>query len=125
MCGVCGRTVAADEVLGPVSTLRHRLIAAQTINSLCDGLPGIPTVQAAGDTWLVRGKTGTVIQCTTVTAVWSTILKDPAALPHWKKLQHRLQVYASTETGVALSVVRAGLRLGDTHTQLYAEVSAD
>ncbi|MHA7292522.1 hypothetical protein ACX80G_01430 [Arthrobacter sp. HLT1-21] len=107
---MCGRTVVADEVLGPVSTLRHRLIAAQTINALCHGLPGIPSVQAAGDTWLVRGVTGAVLHCTTVADVWSAILQDPAAALHRDSLQHRLQSRTVIDTGVALSVVNAGLR---------------
>ncbi|WP_026551722.1 hypothetical protein [Arthrobacter sp. H20] len=110
MCGVCGRTVTADEVLGPVSTLRHRLIAAQTINTLCHGLPGIPSVQAAGDTWVVRGVTGAVLQYSTVNDVWAAILQDPAALLHRKRLVHRMRRRAAAETGVALNVVTAGLR---------------
>ena len=118
MCGACGRTVTVDEVLGPVSTLRQRLIAAQTINALCHGLPGIPSVQAAGDTWLVRGVTGAVIQCATVNDVWLTILQDPAVLPHWDRLLQRLRNRTLSETGVALNVVTAGLRLSDTPTPL-------
>ncbi|MBG6180792.1 hypothetical protein [Arthrobacter sp. CAN_A1] len=118
MCGVCGRTVTADEVLGPVSTLRHRLIAAQTINALCHGLPGIPSVQAAGDTWLVRGVTGAVIQCATVNDVWLTLLKDPAVLPHSDRLRQRLRARLLNETGVALNVVNAGLQLSDLPTPL-------
>lgn len=114
MCGACGRTVTADEVLGPVSTLRHRLIAAQTINALCNGLPGVPSVQAAGDTWLVRGVTGAVIQCTTVTDVWLTILKDPAATLHRDRLLQRIQSRTVIDTGVALSVVNAGLGMCST-----------
>lgn len=113
MCGACGRTVTADEVLGPVSTLRHRLIAAQTINALCHGLPGAPSVQAAGDTWLVRGVTGTVLQCPTVNDVWSAILQDPAVSCQLDGLLQRLRRGTVIETGVALNVVNAGLRLGE------------
>ncbi|MBP2218082.1 hypothetical protein [Arthrobacter sp. CAN_C5] len=101
-------------MLGPISTLRHRLIAAQTINALCHGLPGIPNVQAAGDSWLVRGMTGTVIQCATVNDVWLAILQDPAALPHRDRLLQRLQARARSETGLALNVATSGLRIGSS-----------
>ncbi len=79
MCGACGRTVTADEVLGPVRTQRQHFIVATILNALCKGLPGVPSVQAAGDSWLLRGPTGAVTRCATVADLWGAVAAACAA----------------------------------------------
>lgn len=74
MCGACGKTTVPDPVLGPVRTLRQQLLVAQTVNALCCGLSGLPTVQAAGDGWLVRSATGTSTACSTVHGIWEALV---------------------------------------------------
>ncbi|MBG6218701.1 hypothetical protein IWX75_003188 [Arthrobacter sp. CAN_A6] len=74
MCGACGKTAVPDPVLGPVRTLRQRLLVAQTVNTLCSGIAGLPTVQVAGDGWMVRSATGASTSCSTVHRIWEALV---------------------------------------------------
>jgi hypothetical protein len=76
MCGACGRMVVADDVLGAERTLRAQFIVASTINGLREMVPGLPTVQVAGDGWTVRTSTGAVHTCPTVAVVWEALLSS-------------------------------------------------
>lgn len=111
MCGACGRVMVPDEVLGPIRTLRQQLIAAQIINAVCQGLPGIPGVQLAGDTWLVRSATGAVTPCSTVSDVWGVILSDPGAGSRsLEQLIHRLRASGHSGGGLPDDVIKAGMQ---------------
>ncbi len=117
MCGACGRTVTADEVLGPARTVRQHLIVASTVNGLCDGLPGVPGVKVAGDAWLLSGATGTAVECRTVLDLWEAIaaalsrvggVDGPATGPAGQ-LTERLTSARSSAEGLRRDVIDAGL----------------
>ncbi len=108
MCGVCGRTVVADEALGPVRTLRQHLLVASAVNALCAGLPGVPRVLAAGDSWQLRGPTGAVTRCDTVAELWAAVAAVcPASA--LARLAGRLAAERADAEGLTRRVVDAGL----------------
>ncbi|TDK26528.1 hypothetical protein E2F48_04875 [Arthrobacter crusticola] len=108
MCGACGRTVAADETIGPGRTLRQHLLVASAVNALCAGLPGVPRVQVAGDSWQLRGATGAVTRCDTVAELWSAVA---AACPAsaFAQLAGRLAAERAEADGLTRRVIDAGL----------------
>ncbi len=108
MCGACGRTVVADEVLGPVRTIRQHHLVASAVNALCAGLPGVPRVLAAGESWQLRGVTGSVTRCDTVAELWSAVA---AACPDSAvaRLAGRLAAEQTSAEGLRRAVIEAGL----------------
>ncbi|MHA7263556.1 hypothetical protein ACX80W_10180 [Arthrobacter sp. TMN-37] len=108
MCGACGRTIVADDVVGQVRTLRQHLLVASAVNALCDGLPGVPGVSVAGDSWQLRGVTGAVTGCDTVAELWADIAAGcpPAAL---SRLADRLAAERPAAEGLRRAVIDAGL----------------
>lgn len=74
MCGACGRTTVPDPVLGVVRTTRQHLIVAQTVNAISKGQPGVPTVTALSDGWLLAAPTGSKRICHTVEEVWAAVI---------------------------------------------------
>lgn len=74
MCGACGRTTVPDPALETVRTLRQHLIVADTVNTVCRGLPGTPRVTALKDGWLIAGPSGTARLCQTVDGLWSAAI---------------------------------------------------
>ncbi len=108
MCGACGRTVVADEVLGPVRTARQHHLVASAVNALCAGLPGVPRVLAAGDSWQLRSPTGSVTRCDTVAELWSVVAAAcPAAAS--SMLAGRLAAERAAAEGLTRRVIDAGL----------------
>jgi hypothetical protein len=113
MCGACGRTVVADEALGPVRTRRQLLRVASAVNALRAGLPGVPGVQAAGDAWTLRAATGAVRSCSTVHELWAAVAagSPPGS---WEQLTARLAAQRPAAVGLDRDVIDAGLRLART-----------
>lgn len=113
MCGACGRTVVIDSALGPVRNLRQQLLVAQTVNALCSGLSGLPTVQVAGDGWMLRGATGASTSCSTVQVVWDTLVESCVGLYGSTRpiVERLLSAENQTPNEVAASVIKAGLRI--------------
>lgn len=109
MCGACGRAVVADEVLGPVRTLRSQHIVAQTINALCPAVPGLPTIQVAGDAWTLRSATGAVQSCSTVRDLWAAFADKvgAAAVP---LLRQNIELALTDADGLDRNVLLAGKR---------------
>ncbi|MBJ2119362.1 hypothetical protein I6N91_00030 [Arthrobacter sp. MSA 4-2] len=108
MCGACGRTVATDDVVGPVRTLRQHLLIASAVNGLCAGLPGVSRVQVAGDSWQVRGVTGAVTRCDTVMELWAAVAAAcPAAA--FARLAARLAAERAAAEGLTRRVIDVGL----------------
>lgn len=109
MCGACGRNVVSDPVLGPTRTLRQHLIVAQTINEACQSWPGAPKVAATSSGWLVSGPKGAIEAVSTVSALWSTVLRGKPAV--WRQ---DLRPAVDPETGtldtgaLALRVLHLG-----------------
>lgn len=130
MCGACGRTVTADEVLGPVRTVRQHHLVASLVNALCAGLPGAPGVKVAGDAWLLRGATGAAVECRTVAELWAAVgaalsgsgrAVRAAGRPSSglvDRLADRLTAERSSADGLRRDVIDAGL------TQLSAGAEA-
>ncbi|WP_159803001.1 hypothetical protein [Arthrobacter zhaoguopingii] len=108
MCGACGRTIAADDVVGPVRTLRQHLLVASAVNAFCAGLPGVPRVQVAGDSWQLRGATGNVIRCNTVTDLWAAVAAECSASA-FPRLAVRLEAQRAAAEGLTRRVIDAGL----------------
>lgn len=107
MCGACGRTVVADDVLGAERTLRSQHIVAQTINGLCRAVPGAPSVQIAGDAWSLRSATGAVQNCSTVAELWAAFAGKvgTSVLPI---LRARIEGELPNASGLGRAVLLAG-----------------
>lgn len=74
MCGACGKTIVADQVLGAERTMRQHLIVAHAVNALCNGRSGAPRISALPDGWLVSGPSGEKLLCRTVEGLWDFII---------------------------------------------------
>jgi hypothetical protein len=113
MCGACGSVVVPDPVLGAVRTLRQHLIVAQTINTVCGGLPGAPKVKALSDGWLLSGTSGASRLCHTVEELWTAVIGGFAPGPQLDALLEHQQAFAagSDGAGLAARAVSAGREL--------------
>ncbi|WP_294569972.1 hypothetical protein, partial [uncultured Arthrobacter sp.] len=93
---------------GPVRTLRQHLLVASAVNALCAGLPGVPRVLAAGDSWQLRGATGAVTRCDTVAELWAAVAAAcPAAVS--ARVAGRLVAERAAAEGLTRRVIDAGL----------------
>ncbi len=108
MCGACGRTVVADEALGPVRTVRQHHLVASAVNALCAGLPGVPRVLVTGDSWQLRGATGAVTRCDTVAELWAAVAAGCSA-GALSLLAGRLAAERTAAEGLRRAVIEAGL----------------
>jgi hypothetical protein len=113
MCGACGSAIVPDPVLGAVRTLRQHLIVAQTVNTVCGGLPGAPKVKALSDGWLLSGPSGASLLCHTVEELWTAVIRGFAAGPQLDALLEHQQAFAAGSDGAGLPAraVRAGREL--------------
>jgi len=65
--------------------MRQHLIVAQTINGICQSLPGAPKVVATSEGWLLSGPKGVTETVSTVEKLWMAILRDNPGAPHsWR-----------------------------------------
>ncbi len=111
MCGACGRTVMPDPLLGTVRTLRQHLIVAQTVNEICRPWAGAPKVAATSGGWLVARPTGGTEACSTVEALWNSVLRGNSALSP-RDLRHPLAFLPGEEaTDLSWHVLALGRRL--------------
>jgi hypothetical protein len=130
MCGACGSTTVPDPVLGPVPTLRRRLIVAQTINTVCGGLPGASRVKALSDGWLMSGPSGAALLCHTVEELWTAVIRGFDGGSQLVCLLEHQQAFAagSDNTGLPARVVSIGQGLttaaAEPGLQLRRTVSA-
>jgi hypothetical protein len=110
MCGACGSTTVPDPVLGPVRTLRHHLIVAQTVNTVCGGLPGAFRVKALSDGWLMSGPSGAALLCHTVEELWTAVIRGFAGSSQLVCLLEHQQAFAadSDNAGLPARVVSIG-----------------
>lgn len=106
MCGACGRAVVKDPVLGPERTFRKHLLVAQTVNAVCEALPGAPKVVATADGWITAGVTGSSRSYASVEALWTGILS----------------ALASREAAARLFLEEAGTSAGRDETDLGSAV---
>lgn len=108
MCGVCGSTVYPDPVIGNESTLRQRMLVAQTVRAICAGLPGAPRITALAEGWTVSSATGSISVCHTVEDIWLAVRERGGLL-----LQQALEAHARVEQPASLvaNVTRLGLEL--------------
>ncbi|RJT97438.1 hypothetical protein D6T65_13890 [Arthrobacter frigidicola] len=89
-------------------TLRQHLLVASAVNALGAGLPGVPRVQVAGDSWQLRGVTGAVTRCDTVEELWAAVAAAcPAAA--LARLAGRLTAERAAADGLTRRVIDAGL----------------
>lgn len=102
MCGACGSAIVPDPVLGAVRTLRQHLIVAQTVNTVCGGLPGAPKVKALSDGWLLSGPSGASLLCHTVEELWTAVIRGFAAGPQLDALLEHQQAFAAGSDGAGL-----------------------
>jgi hypothetical protein len=102
MCGACGSAVVPDPVLGAVRTLRQHLIVAQTVNTVCGGLPGAPKVKALSDGWLLSGPSGASLLCRTVEELWTAVIRGFVAGPQLDALIEHQQAFAAGSDGAGL-----------------------
>ena len=109
MCGVCGRTVVTDPVLGPVRTLRQHLIVAASINSMCQGLPGAPRVTALKEGWMMTGPSGASKQCQTLEELWAAVLACFTDASVLGRLRRRREDYAADPSNAGLPARAAAL----------------
>lgn len=101
--------MVADPVLGAQRTLRSQLIVAQTVNSLCQAIPGLPSVQAAGDGWVLRASTGAVQTCATVREVWTALIRKASDGGSVPVLLDAIRRSIPEAEGLTRSVLHAGL----------------
>lgn len=94
MCGACGRATVPDPVLGTVRTTRQHLIVAQTVNAISKGQPGVPTVTALSDGWLLAAPTGSKRICHTVEEVWAAVISVFTDTSLLSRLLKHQQAYA-------------------------------
>ncbi|MCU1553212.1 MAG: hypothetical protein JWM13_698 [Arthrobacter sp.] len=102
MCGACGSAVVPDPVLGAVRTLRQHLIVAQTVNTVCGGLPGAPKVKALTDGWLLSGPSGASLLCHTVEDLWTAVIRGLAPGSQLDALLEHQQAFAAGADGAGL-----------------------
>jgi hypothetical protein len=102
MCGACGTTIVPDPVLGAARTLRQHLIVAQTVNSVCGGLPGAPKVKALSDGWLLSGPSGATLLCHTVEELWTAVIRGFAGGPQLVGLLENQQAFAADPDNAGL-----------------------
>ena len=108
MCGACGTKVYPDSIMGDESTLRKRMLVAQTVGEVCAGLPGAPRITALAYGWTVTGATGSISLCHTVEDIWLAVRAGGGLL-----LEQALEASAGVEHPFSLSaeVNRLGLKL--------------
>lgn len=113
MCGVCGKSVVPDPVLGPVRTLRQQLIVAHTVNAVCEGISGVPKVAALSDAWQLTGAKGEIDLRHTVGNVWMQIVDRLVGTADLVALRERLIDYAADphHSGLPGRVARTGSEL--------------
>jgi hypothetical protein len=102
MCGACGTTIVPDPVLGAARTLRQHLIVAQTVNSVCGGLPGAPKVKALSDGWLLSGPSGATLLCHTVEELWTAVIRGFVGGPQLVGLLENQQAFAADPDNAGL-----------------------
>jgi hypothetical protein len=125
MCGACGRVTVPDPVLGPVRTIRQHLIVAQTINTVCAGLPGAPKVTALADGWLTSGPSGGTLLCPTVEELWTAILLDRPNQLHPRADLSAARDHTPADGGdLAYRVVALGHRLAQEGDDVHVHGSA-
>lgn len=112
MCGACGRTVVADDVLGAERTLRSQYMVVQVFKEVCATLPGLPTLQVAGDGWLVRAATGGVHMCQTVGHIWAVFISTATHSGTLAPLLQAIKRDLSEAEGLARDILLAGLEAG-------------
>ena len=109
MCGACGRTVVADEVLGPVRTLRSQFIVAQTLKKLCVAVPGLPAIQVAGDGWTIRTETGGSRPCLSVRDIWAVLIAEADSSGSVPTVLERVRRDLAEADGLTREILIAGL----------------
>jgi hypothetical protein len=108
MCGACGRTVVADDVLGAQRTLRSQFIVVQTINRVFGTSPGSPSVQVAGDGWVLRTPTGNVHTCQTVHELWRALVSLATRSGSVPTLLQGIQRELESASGLPRAVLLSG-----------------
>jgi hypothetical protein len=112
MCGACGSTIVPDPVLGAVRTLRQHLIVAQTVNTVCGGLPGAPKVKALSDGWLLSGPLGATLLCNTVEELWTAVVRGFVGGSQLDALLEHQQAFAADADGAGLPARAVGVGQG-------------
>ncbi|MBC7762895.1 MAG: hypothetical protein H7201_14115 [Candidatus Saccharibacteria bacterium] len=108
MCGACGSTVYPDPVIGKESTLRQRMLVAQTVRTICEELPGAPRITVLAEGWTVSHATGSISVCHTVEDIWLAVRERGGLL-----LQQALEAHARVDhpSSLMADVTRLGLDL--------------